>query len=71
MSEIGWKGVFGAICDVISGFSIIFDLSHYITTRWPKIVNFIFSKKNIFSHGYDVIGMGKWRVLLLNAPAVD
>ena len=40
--RFGW-----AIHDVISGFSKIFKLSHFMTTRWPKIVYFF--EKNIFS----------------------
>ena len=38
----------------------LIDFPAYMTTRWPKMVLFIiFSWKNIFSHGYDVISVGK------------
>ena len=43
--RFGW-----AIHDVLSGFPKIFELSHFMTTRWPKIVYFVFFlRKNIFS----------------------
>ena len=48
--------------------------SNYPTTSWLRdqkgIIHYFFMKK-IFSHGFDVIGVGKLRLLPLNTPEMD
>ena len=66
------RGSSGVICDVISGF---FENIRIIPLNDRQVAKntifYYFFKKKIFSHGYDVMSVGKQQFQLRNAITIE